>query len=305
MQERVPTPSRPTPAPSPSDAPSTGPASGPAGTSPAARDAPWPAAAVLRAAAEWTWVPDGAETVAGDVRLVRYPEWFSTGALASQVDSDRSPAELVDEVVDRTRAWRRPSVGWWVTDGDRPAVEDELRRRGAVHEDTVAVLALPLDGGDPDLAVPAGVTAELVTTGEQLREVDAVNVPVWDQQPLTPERFDADLAELRRGLAEAAGLRVLARLHGRPVSTGGVTLADPPAGWPGLGRVARLWGAATLPDARGRGAYRAVLAERLRRSRALGASLALVQGRVGTSAPVLVRAGFRRYGEERLYRLAV
>jgi GNAT superfamily N-acetyltransferase len=269
----------------------------------------WPPADVLRAAADWTWVPDGAEVVTGDVRVVRYPEWFSAGVLATQVDSARSPAELVDEVVERTRAWGSRRLGWWVTAGDRPVVEDELRRRGAVHEDTVAVLALPLDGAPdhvaPSLAVPDGVTAELVRTAAQLREVDAVNVPVWGQQPLTPERLDADLAELRRGLADGTGFRVLARLDGRAVATGGVTLADPPAGWPQLGRVARLWGAATLPDARGRGAYRAVLAARLARARSLGASVALVQGRTGTSAPVLTRAGFRKYGEERLYGLAV
>jgi GNAT superfamily N-acetyltransferase len=275
-------------------------------------------------------VPDGTEVVVGDVRVVRYPEWFSAGVLAGPVDADRSPAELVEEVVARTRAWDLPSVGWWVSDGDRPAVEDELRRRGAVHEDTVAVLALRLAAAaeagtapathritDPathlttglatdlglDLPVPDGVTAEVVTTAAQLREADAVDVAVWGQQPLTPERLEAQLAGLRR--ADGAELRVLVRLHGRAVATGGVTLAAPPEAWALPGRVARLWGAATLPDARGRGAYRGVLAARLRRARELGASLALVKGRAGTSAPILARAGFRRYGEERLYRLAV
>jgi hypothetical protein len=32
--------------------------------------------------------------------------------------------------------------------------------------------------------------------------------------------------------------------------------------------------------------------------------MALVKGRVDTSAPVLLRAGFRQYGEVRAYRLA-
>jgi hypothetical protein len=36
-----------------------------------------------------------------------------------------------------------------------------------------------------------------------------------------------------------------------------------------------------------------------------GATLALVRGRVQTSGPILLRAGFTGYGEERLYRLAV
>ncbi len=44
-----------------------------------------------------------------------------------------------------------------------------------------------------------------------------------------------------------------------------------------------------------------VLAERLRLARAHGATLALVKGRAGTSGPILLRAGFADYGEERCY----
>jgi len=44
-----------------------------------------------------------------------------------------------------------------------------------------------------------------------------------------------------------------------------------------------------------------VLAERLRLARAHGATLALVKGRVLTSGPILLRAGFADYGEERCY----
>ena len=78
--------------------------------------------------------------------------------------------------------------------------------------------------------------------------------------------------------------------------TGGCTLA---------GEVAQLWGSITLPASRGRGSYRAVLAERLRLAREHGATLALVKGRVLSSGPILLRAGFADYGEERCYWLPV
>ena len=42
---------------------------------------------------------------------------------------------------------------------------------------------------------------------------------------------------------------------------------------------------------------------RLRRGLARGARMALVTGRVQTSGPILRRAGFERYGEERSYRV--
>lgn len=70
-----------------------------------------------------------------------------------------------------------------------------------------------------------------------------------------------------------------------------------------VGEVARLWGAGTRTAFRGRGAYRLVLAERLRLAAAQGATLALVKGKVDTSGPILRRAGFAAYGEERAYRL--
>ena len=77
-----------------------------------------------------------------------------------------------------------------------------------------------------------------------------------------------------------------------PAACGGCTLRD---------EVAHLWGAVTLREYRRRGAYRAVLAERLRLARAHGATLALVKGRVETSGPILLRAGFAEYDEERCY----
>ena len=67
------------------------------------------------------------------------------------------------------------------------------------------------------------------------------------------------------------------------------------------GEVAQLWGAVTLREYRRRGAYRAVLAERLRLARVHGATLALVKGRVETSGPILLRDGFAVYAEERCY----
>ncbi|UJP09015.1 hypothetical protein L2X99_11080 [Microbacterium sp. KUDC0406] len=48
-----------------------------------------------------------------------------------------------------------------------------------------------------------------------------------------------------------------------------------------------------------------MLAERLRVGAELGATTALVKGRVSTSAPILARAGFSQYGDERSYVLTV
>ncbi|MGK9221701.1 MULTISPECIES: hypothetical protein [unclassified Microbacterium] len=251
--------------------------------------------AIRRAAAEWVWLPRDSDHVVDGMVAVRYPARFGGGVRVSAFDREGTADEAVDAALERARDWGERRTTFWVGASDRPAgLADALLRRGAVHEDTVTVFALALDEATPGES--PGVAVETVRTREQLRDVDAVNVPVWEQAPLDEAGLDAELRELEADWSAGRGFRVLARIDGRPVSTGGATI---------VGEFARLWGAATLASDRGRGAYRAVLAERLRLARAFGASTALVKGRVSTSAPILARAGFRTYGEERAYRLDV
>ncbi|MFK3676604.1 GNAT family N-acetyltransferase [Microbacterium sp. NPDC090218] len=249
---------------------------------------------VLRASAAWVWFPRDSEQVKEHLQLVRYPSRFGGGVRASQVSSSLDDASVLDHAIERTRAWGETQLTFWTNPSDAPDLEDELRRRGAEHIDTVAVLARTID--DLDVEVPGNAAAEIVRTLEQVREVDAINVPVWGQEPLDEAGLRVERDEVVAGLAAGDQVRVLGRLDGRAVSTGGCTIVE---------GFARLWGAATLPEARGRGAYRAVLAARLHAGAERGATTALVKGRVATSAPILKRVGFRHLGDERAYRLTL
>jgi GNAT superfamily N-acetyltransferase len=262
----------------------------------------WTPQRVLDAAAGMEWVPEGAiEMRTGDYRLVRYPDIVLDPTFrAAQVTWSRTArplGEVIDEVAGHVRGWGLPGVAWWVSAASQPAGTDEaLRARGAEMIDAAQVLARELGGGLPQLDVPADVTVELVRDERTFRAASAVTVRGW-------ERTEPDEAEIARQFKEAiqdlatwSSFRVVALVAGEPVSTGGCTLA---------GEVAQLWGAVTLPASRGRGSYRAVLAERLRLARDHGATLALVKGRILTSAPILLRAGFADYGEEQCYWLPV
>ena len=249
---------------------------------------------ILRAAAAWVWFPRDSEQENDQLQLVRYPARFGGGVRASLVDSTADAAAVLDHAISRTREWGESQLTVWVSPSDSPDLEHELLRRGADHFDTVTVFASPIDAVEID--VPVATSAEVVRSLEQVREVDAINVPVWAQAPLDEEGLCTELSDISTALTAGTGLRVLGRIDGAAVSTGGCTIVD---------GFTRLWGAATLEHARGRGVYRAVLAERLRASAELGARTALVKGRVSTSAPILARAGFRNYGDERGYRLAV
>jgi GNAT superfamily N-acetyltransferase len=262
----------------------------------------WTPQRVLDAAAAWVWVPDGAVDVrTGDYQLIRYPDRLLDPTFpAAQVawsKTARPLDEVIGEIATHVRGWGLGDVHWWVSGATQPAdTEEALRARGAKLSDTVQVLGYPLDKGLPMLDPPGGVAVELVRDERTLRAASLVAVHGWGRQ----EPDEADLArQLRQALTDLRGsssFRVVAFVSGRPVSTGGCSL---------VGGVAQLWGAVTLPDSRRRGAYRAVLAERLRLAREHGASLALVKGRVHTSGPILLRAGFTDFGQERLYRLRV
>lgn len=255
---------------------------------------PHTAGDIVRAAAEWVWIPRGSEHRIDGLHMVRHPSRLGGGVRASQVASTADAAAVVDTAIAQTRAWGEPELLVWTSGSDVPDLEHELRSRGAEHVDTVAVLAAP--AGQALVETPDDATVEIVRTREQILEADAINVEVWGQSPFDEEGLQIEMREVTAALETGTGFRVLSRIDGRAVSTGGCTIVDD---------IARLWGAATLPDARGRGSYRAVLAERLRMSIELGATTALVKGRVSTSAPILLHAGFTHYCDERGYRLAV
>jgi hypothetical protein len=252
----------------------------------------WGAASVLAAANDWVWLPRDARSRRTDEFLaVVPPDYMGLPVLVRVFGSTRSAGALVDEVVGVAAAWGQQQLSWRVSDATQPAdLEAELRRRGGVVEAVLDVLALPIAGDLPDFAEPPDVSVRAVTDEATMRDALLVSSDAFPGERLTDERVATDLEELRAGLPEGPVGRVVSYVDGRPAATGGWTLVGP---------VARLWGGATHTELRGRGAYRAVLAERLRLARAAGATLGLSLGRRETSSPILQGLGFTAYGEQR------
>ncbi len=253
-------------------------------------------AEVLSEARAWVWVPpDAVDEITPEYRYVRYPS--RTAIQWSQ--TDRPADELISELLTRVERDTAPRLRWWVTDQTRPPdTEAALARRGFVLSETVEVLARALaatgEWALPDLAVPTDVTIVPVVDERTLRVAAAIDAEIFDWAPMTDAQAVAELDEIQRGLATGHWrvLRLVAELDGTPVGTAGSTLA---------GAAVRLWGAGVLGPARGRGVYRALLAARLRWALEEGATMAIVKGRTITSAPVLLRAGFVSYGQERCW----
>jgi GNAT superfamily N-acetyltransferase len=257
----------------------------------------WTAQRVLDAAAATEFVPEGAiEIRTDDYRLVRHPDWvFGLAFGAAQVTWSRTARpcdEVIDEIAGRISGWGLPGVAWWVSSASQPAGTGEaLRAHGAELIDAVQVLARELTSL-PELDVPSDVVVELVRDERTFRAALAVTVQGWDSAQPSEAEIARQLNEVLQNLAAWSSFRVVAIADDEPVSTGGCTLS---------GDVAQLWGAVTLPAARGHGGYRAVLAERLRLARDHGATLAMAKGRALPSAPTLLRAGFTDYGQQSCY----
>jgi len=258
---------------------------------------------VAAASAAWLWFPDDATTYSTEELLVvRWPDYFGVPPTLMQLaahgpDVEDDVDRLLAEAAQRVQTWGMSELVVRVGVDAPAALVETLEDLDATVVETVDVFALDLDGPVPDLAPAADVEVRWALDEPTTRDHLLVGIAAFEEGELPDEERLRELAE-ETALAhrEGSGSAVVAYLDGAAVGSGGLTLAD---------GVARLWGAGVVPDARGRGVYRSVLTARLQYAVAHDASFALVKGRVESSGPILRRAGFAPYGQERDYRLSL
>jgi GNAT superfamily N-acetyltransferase len=163
-------------------------------------------------------------------------------------------------------------VGWWVTELTTP--RDVGPRLGLELDETLAALALTHEP-----SAPGGCTVREVTTLEDYTAAQDIDATVNGWPLSTPER----LAEMWAG---TRFLIWLALEDDRPVGMARCAIA---------GRALTMIGGAVLPEARGRGVYRSLVAARWRTAVERGVP-ALVTTANDQSAPILRRVGFEDLG---------
>ena len=197
--------------------------------------------------------------------------------LHSEMDDDSADAVIQDEV-DRFRALGQ-AFEWKLHDHDAPSdLETRLAAHGFAREAEETLVALPLGGDLPE--VPGGVVVQPAEDGSDFDTLHDIRVEAFGRN----ERWHVDaLRDEHRRAPEMLRVHV-AWVDGEPAAAGWTRLRpDTP--------FATLWGGGTVPRLRRRGAYRGLVAARLREARERGYAHALVDAGA-ESLPILERLGF-------------
>lgn len=220
------------------------------------------------------------------IETERYTLCLGPGSTWNTVQRQRFALEELDEVLEEVRGHLRQrgrtQTQWEVGSSAPAGLARALLERGVRPDEDPHAVALVLTREPPPPR--EGLVARRVETYE---EFVAANEVQWEAFGSKPE----EIAEARRLLPklfrEGVNLRHGVWLDGRVVCTG--TAAPTEHGL-------LLYGGATAPHARGRGAYRALIRARWDDAVALGTPALITQGG-SMSRPILERLGFERVGE--------
>jgi GNAT superfamily N-acetyltransferase len=227
-------------------------------------------------------VPDEpALTILRDERITRAqghgPGPEDNCILWSDLDEATADSAIAREYA-RARAENR-ALEWKVYGHDRPSdLAERLMAQGFLPDEPETLLAF-------DLAKPLPPAPEIgirrLLRPADLGPVGAIKAAVWGENAVSGvEALARTLAEC----PERLSVYVAVDGGGRPAA----------AGWlrkPTGVAFASLWGGATLPDMRGKGLYRALVAARLKDAREAGYAYVTVDAREA-SRPILSRLGF-------------
>jgi hypothetical protein len=189
---------------------------------------------------------------------------------------------VLAEVRDELRARGRTQTQWEVGSSAPPGLVDALLERGLVPDKDPYAVALVLDREPP--AIGPDLTARRIET---LEELEASAEVQWEAFGATPQEIEEARSLLAERFRDSVNIRHSVWLDGEIVCTGTST----PTEWGLL-----LYGGATHPSARRRGAYRALIRARWDDAVALGAPALITQGG-SMSRPILEGLGFERVGE--------
>lgn len=265
--------------------------------------ADWTDERIIDEARKWRWCPPGTKEIAYQrFDLALYPESWNENFVEAKSLPKQNLESFVEEVMAAASQLRLSKLAWRVSSSpDSVELERVLEDAGFVAEQMDELLAWELgDGPTPILpeAVGSGeMIAERVTDIEHYQAARRVEAAAFGQRVPSEKELEQEWSSATADSEEAAKFaRFFSRIGNVPISSGGLTMSD---------NVVRLWGAGTHPAYRGRGGYRAITIARMNEGRHRGATIAIVNARIGTSGPILRRMGFRSVSVTKEYELRI
>jgi GNAT superfamily N-acetyltransferase len=223
-----------------------------------------------------------------DERIVtdRYVLWMGPGeepgwnvAQRFRFESDELD-EVRAEIHDHLRERGRSACSWEVGTHARPAgLVDRLHELGLVDDDPTS-LAIGMVLSEEPAAASSTVEVRRVQTDDEYFEAERIAAIAFGGEPPTRRRYTPD----------PNNVIYLAYAGGQPVARASAAFGD---------RGATLFGGSTLPEARGRGAYRALVSARWEDAVERGTPVLVTQAGP-MSRPILKRLGFREVCEIRI-----
>lgn len=213
----------------------------------------------------------------------------------------RCRPDETDDVVREVRATIAPyrvPVMWTLDPGVEPVdIAQRLAKHGIVpdpHGSEYAVMVLPIDAVVESPPVPGLKFEDPLADLATFRRANAAAAEAFDAGGFGDDPEIIATQERRRLNFIAAGNRrfLLATIDGEPAGAGNVALFPPAA--------ATINGGSVRPKFRGRGIYRAMVAERLSIARQAGVD-GLVVWAGDMSRPILAKLGFEKVGWRQFY----
>jgi GNAT superfamily N-acetyltransferase len=230
-----------------------------------------------------------------DARVVSRPEivylacdrdvGYLNSVLAFDAADASVPALVAEVAAAHARVTSRFMLG---ARAQRPAVERALEAAGYEREHELLAYAIDVDAYRP--RPNPGVVARRVATLADLEGgLDAASRAFGRGDHLDHDARLRELDACTRPGARVARFVAWDEATGAPLASAGITL------FPALD-FGLLWAGGTVPEARGRGAYSALVAARVAEARARGLRAVGLYARATTSAPIVDKQGFSRHG---------
>lgn len=242
--------------------------------------------------------PRGRSLLRSGSTVLERPDWYQVTtpsaptAVCNEVIFSQIDAEALDEVVDReiasSRA-RNSALKWCVGDWTTPAdIGPRLAAKGFRSWEIRGMGCASSLTLDP----PTSIRVEQVVPAN----VDEYVVAMLDGWSLPKYSLETECAEVLRVMRTSPRdvIFLAAKNQGQVVGTSCLAIR---------GDYGYLVGTQVLPSARGRGVYRALIAERLRALDERNIGYAVTWARQATSAPALERLGFETLFHARCYLL--